>query len=327
MKGEEVRSLVVSELAGPDALRIGSLRLSPTPDDVIVDVHSAGVTFPDLLLTHGRYQVKPEPPFAPGLEVAGVVRSAPADSGIAPGDRVIAFTGHGGGYAATVAVQAPQVVPIPDTMGFDEAVGLMVNYQTAYFGLAERGRLRAGETVLVHGAAGGVGTAAVQIALSLGARVLAVVSDEGKADIAREAGAKEVIMVGDCAKEVAERTRGEGVDLVYDPVGGDRFDASLRLIRPGGRILVIGFAEGRIPQIAANQLLLRNIDAVGVAWGHFVPHDAGLIRRVGAKLNELAGAGHVRPVVGATYALEDGAQALKDLEARKTVGKSVLRLC
>ncbi|MGI6871825.1 MULTISPECIES: NADPH:quinone oxidoreductase family protein [Amycolatopsis] len=326
MRGEDVRSLIVSEPTGPDALRIGSLSLSPAPGDVVIDVHTAGVTFPDLLLTHGRYQVKPEPPFAPGLEVAGVVRSAPARAGVAPGDRVIAFTGHGGGYAATVAVPAQHVVPIPGAMGFDEAVGLMVNYQTSYFGLVERGRLRAGETVLVHGAAGGVGTAAVQIARGLGARVLAVVSDEGKAGIAREAGAEEVILVGGWIDEVGERTAGEGVDLVYDPVGGDRFDASLRLIRPQGRILVIGFAEGRIPQIAANRLLLRNIDAVGVAWGHYVPHDPALIRRVGGKLNELAQAGHVRPLVGATYALEDGAQALKDLEARKTVGKSVLRL-
>lgn len=146
----DVRALVVDEPTGPDALRIGSLTLTPAPDALVVDVHTAGVTFPDLLLTQGRYQVRPEPPFTPGLEVAGVVRSAPADSGIAPGDRVIAFTGHGGGWAETVAVPPHHVVAVPDSLGLDAAVGLMVNYQTAYFGLVERGRLRAGETVLVH---------------------------------------------------------------------------------------------------------------------------------------------------------------------------------
>lgn len=160
----------------------------------------------------------------------------------------------------------------------------------------------------------------MQIAAGLGARVVAVVSDEGKAAVARAAGAHEVVLVRDWTEQAG------GVDVVYDPVGGDRFDASLRLIRPGGRILVIGFADGRIPRIAANRLLLRNIDAVGVAWGHYLPHDPGLIRRVGAKLNDLVAAGHVRPVVGASYAFDDGAQALKDLQARKTVGKSVLTL-
>lgn len=320
MENSDVRALLVTEPAGPAALRIGTL---PVPDaEVVIDVHAAGVTFPDLLLTHGRYQVRPEPPFAPGLEVAGTVRRAAPGTGFAPGDRVVAFTGHGGGYAEAVGVPAAHVVPLPEAIGFVDGVGLMVNYQTAYFGLAERGRLRAGETVLVHGAAGGVGTAAVQVALALGARVLAVVSDDAKAAVARRAGATEVIRTDRWVDEVRERA--DGVDVVFDPVGGDRFDESLRLLRPDGRLLVIGFTEGRIPQVAVNRLLLRNIDVVGVAWGHYAAIDPGMIRRVGTALADLAVAGRVRPVVGRTYAFEDGAEALADLEARRAAGKSVL---
>lgn len=324
MSPEQVRALLVTELTGPRSLTPGVLDLPAEKGNVLIDVHAAGVTFPDLLMTHGKYQVKPDLPFAPGLEVAGIVRSAAEGTGISPGDRVIAFTGHGGGYASTVAVPPQNVVTIPDGMEMADGVSLMVNYQTSYFALVERGRLSADETVLIHGAAGGVGTAAIQIALGVGARVLAVVSDEGKARVARDAGAEEVILTDNWFDEVRRRAGSEGVDVVYDPVGGDRFDASVRLLRPFGRMLVIGFAEGRIPTIAANRLLLRNIDVLGVAWGHYVPHDPDLISRVGRVLNGMVQGGWVRPVVGATYALEDGARALLDLESRKTVGKSVL---
>jgi NADPH2:quinone reductase len=324
MGSGEVRALVIDQPAGPASLRLGTLPAPADDAEVVIDVRAAGVTFPDLLLTWGRYQVKPTPPFTPGLEVAGTVGRAAPGTGLAPGDRVVAFTGHGGGYAEAVGVPAAHVVALPDSVGFVEGVGLMVNYQTAYFALAERGQLRPGETVLVQGAAGGVGTAAIQVALALGARVLAVVSDETKAGIARRAGATEVIRTDGWTEEVRKRTGGAGVDVVFDPVGGDRFDDSLRLIRPDGRLLVIGFTAGRIPQVAVNRLLLRNIAVVGVAWGHYVAEDPALIRRIGTELAGLAGAGRVRPVVGTTYAFEDGAQALLDLEARRTVGKSVL---
>ncbi|MFI5610117.1 NADPH:quinone oxidoreductase family protein [Amycolatopsis sp. NPDC051903] len=322
MKTDEVRALVLAEPAGPAALRLGTLPAPPAGAEVVIDVRAAGVTFPDLLLTRGRYQVRPDPPFAPGLEVAGLVRRAAPGSGFAPGDRVVAYTGIGGGFAETVGVPARAVVPLPDNVDFSAGVALMVNYQTAYFGLADRGRLEPGETVLVHGGAGGVGTAAIQVALALGARVLAVVSDAAKADVARLAGATEVLLAGGWAGEV--RDRFGAVDVVLDPVGGDRFDESLRLLRPGGRLLVVGFTEGRIPQVAVNRLLLRNISVVGVAWGHYAAHDPGLIHRVGAQLSRFAAEGRIRPVVGRTYPFEDGAQALVDLEARRTVGKSVL---
>ena len=318
-----MRALQVTELSGPTGLALRRVDAPAAGEDVVIDVHTAGVTFPDLLLTYGIYHVRPDLPFAPGLEVGGIVRSAPEGADVAAGDRVIAYTGHGG-YAEAVSAPAHCVVPLPDSVDFVSGVSLMVNYQTAYLGVVERGHLRADETLLVHGAAGGVGTAAIQIGRSVGARVLAVVSDEAKAAVASRAGAEEIVFTGNWVEEVRERTAATGVDVVFDPVGGDRFDDSLRLLRPGGRLLIIGFAEGRIPQIASNRLLLRNIAAVGVAWGPLIPFDHDMPRRIGRAVNALLADGHVRPVIGDTYALEDGNEALRDMEARRTVGKSVL---
>ncbi|GEL23723.1 NADPH:quinone oxidoreductase [Pseudonocardia sulfidoxydans NBRC 16205] len=319
----EIRSLQVVDLIGPDGLRLRAApRPGPGDGDVVVDVRAAGVTFPDLLLTRGLYQQRPDLPFAPGLEVAGVVATAAADSGFAAGDRVIAYTGTGG-YAEAVAVPAHHVVPLSPDTDFVVGVTLMVNYQTAYFCLVERGRLSAGETIVVHGAGGGVGTAAIQVALGVGARVIAVVSDDAKEEVARRAGATEVLRTSSWQSEIGELTDG-GPAVVYDPVGGARFEESVRVLRPGGRILVIGFASGSIPQIAGNRLLLRNIEVVGGAWGHFIPHDPGMPRRVGAALDTMLASGVVRPLVEAVYPLADGAAALRDMEARRTRGKSVL---
>lgn len=321
-----IRALHIESLTGPGGLAM--VEVEPpvaTDDDVVIEVHAAGVTFPDLLMTFGKYQRRPELPFAPGLEIAGVVRSAPPASGVAPGDRVAAYTGHGG--YTDVALAAPhEVVPIPDGFDYAEGVTLMVNYQTSYFALAERARLRSGEILLVHGAAGGVGTAAIQIGLGLGARVIAVVNGVAKADVARQAGATEIVDLDGWVDHVRELTDGRGVDVVYDPVGGDRFDDSLRLVAPGGRLVVIGFAEGRIAQVAVNRLLLRNIDLLGVAWGHFIEVDPEMPRRIAAALNRMADEGVVRPVIGERYAFEEGERALRDLAERRTVGKSVLVL-
>jgi NADPH2:quinone reductase len=319
----EMRTLQVIDLIGPDGLRLNSVpRPGPPDGEVIVDVRAAGVTFPDLLMTRGLYQQRPDLPFAPGLEVAGVVAEAVPESGFAVGDRVIAYTGTGG-YAEAVAVPAHHVVPLSPDVDFVAGVSLMVNYQTAYFCLVERGRLAPGETLVVHGAGGGVGTAAIQVGLGIGARVIAVVSNEAKEEVARRAGATEVLRTDSWQSEIRELTDG-GPAVIYDPVGGDRFEESLRALRPGGRIVIIGFASGEIPSIASNRLLLRNVEAIGAAWGHFIPSDPGMPRRVAAALDRMVARGVVQPLVEAVYPLTDGAAALHDMEARRTLGKSVL---
>jgi NADPH:quinone reductase len=297
-----------------------------TPDrGVVVDVAAAGVSFPELLQTRGEYQIKPDLPFVPGSEVAGTVRSAPEDSGFAAGDRVAAFPMLGGW--AEVAV-APEFLTfrLPDALDFAQGAGLILNYHTAYFALAWRGRLRAGETVLVHGAAGGVGTAAIQVAKGLDARVFAVVSTDEKADVAREAGADEVLRSdGAWRDEALERSNG-GVDLVVDPVGGDRFTDSLRSLREGGRVVVVGFTGGAIPEVRVNRLLLRNTEVIGAGWGAFVLGKPAVSREIGEALDRLIVDGAVRPIVGARFGLEQAAEALRALDERRATGKVVLEL-
>jgi NADPH2:quinone reductase len=320
-----MRALRLIELSGPDGLELADV---PEPDAgegmVLIDVHAAGVAFPDLLLTRGEYQIKADPPFVPGIEVAGVVREAPEGSVLAPGMRVAAQTALGG-FAEVAAAPVGLTFAIPDAMTFEQASGFVMNYHTAWFGLARRGRLAAGEALLVHGAAGGVGSAAVQVGKGLGARVIAAVSDEAKEAVARDAGADAVVRVdGDWVGAVRELTDGRGADVVFDPVGGDRFELSPRCLAPEGRLLVIGFAEGRIPEIAANRVLLRNIDVVGVNWGGFLGAHPGLASEGAAALAELFERGFVRPLVGGTYPLEEGARALRDLDERRATGKLVL---
>jgi NADPH2:quinone reductase len=319
-----MRALQVTELSGPLGLRLAEVPEPRFDDEVLIEVRAAGVTFPDLLMTEGKYQVQPELPFVPGLEVAGTVLKAPRGSDLSEGDRVAAYTGWGG-YSEMVAVPASNVVSLPPGVDYVDGVAMMVNYQTAYFALADRGRVVPGETVLVHGAAGGVGSAAVQVAAGLGARVIAVVNGAKKSEVARRAGAEEIIDVsGDWLSNLRRLTGQRGVDVIFDPVGGDRFDTSLRGLAPGGRILVIGFAEGRIPTIRANYLLLKNIEAVGVAWGAYLPLDPDMPRRIGLALAGLVERGFIKPVIGSTYPLAEGQRALEDLAARRTLGKSVL---
>lgn len=321
-----MRALQVTRLDGPRAMELVELPEPAADGAVLVDVAAAGVAFPDLLLTRGRYQMKPELPFTPGVEVAGVVRSAPAGAGVAAGDRVAAFMGLGG-FAEVVAVQPSQIVAIPDGLSFAAASGLVMNYHTAHFALHRRGQLRAGEVLLVHGAAGGVGTAAVQLGTAAGARVLATASTPQKAELVRSLGAEQVLATdGDWAAEVRAATGGRGADVIFDPVGGDRFDASVRCLAPEGRLLVIGFAEGRIPTVAVNRLLLRNVSVVGVGWGAFLAVDPTLTATISADLDRLLASGAVAPVVGATFPMEEGAAALEALESRRALGKVVLRV-
>ena len=320
-----MRAVQITTLDGPTALEVVEVDEPSGEGQVVVDVHVAGVTFPEVLQSRGEYQLKPELPFVPGSEVAGVVRSAPEGSGLQAGQRVAAFPGLGG-FAEVVAVQPAMVFPLPDHVSFEAGAALPMNYLTVHFGLVKRGRLQEGETVLVHGAAGGVGTAAVQLASALGARVIAVTSSPEKAEVAKAAGAHETVTTDDFRGQVKELTGGKGVDLVVDPVGGDRFTDSLRSLAREGRLLVIGFTGGEIPTVKVNRLLLNNISVVGVGWGAYWMGDVPYLQEQWADLLPLLQAGKLDPVLGSSYDLADASQALLELDERRAAGKVLLKV-
>jgi NADPH2:quinone reductase len=318
-----MRAIRITRLDGPDGLELADLPEPAGDDRIIVEVHAAGVGFPDLLMTRGRYQFRPELPFVPGIEMAGIVKSAPAGSRFAAGDHVAAWSplGAWAEYAVTAPIAA---FHIPEGMSFAQATSL-VNYQSAYFGLVDRGQARAGETVLIHGAAGGVGSAAVDIARGLGLVSIAVARGAEKLAVTRELGAHHLLDAeGDWLPEVRRITNDRGVDLVFDPVGGERFLDSVRALAVGGRLLVVGFAAGSIPEVKVNRLLLKNASVVGVAWGEYVRHDNEMPQRVGRALDELWRAGKLHPLVGATFPLERAADALREIESRRATGKVAL---
>jgi NADPH2:quinone reductase len=327
-----MRAIQIAELTGPhDALREVELP-DPEPSHfmtpgrgVVVEVHAAGVSFPELLQTRGEYQIKPDLPFVPGSEVGGVVVSAPDGAAVSEGDRVAAFCMLGG-FAETVVAPEHLVFPLGDALDFAQGAGLVLNYHTAYFSLVMRGRYSSGETVLVQGAAGGVGTAALQLAKGLGARVIGVVSSDEKERVAREAGADEVVRSDGPWKDEVKELSGGGVDIVIDPVGGDRFTDNLRSLREGGRCVVVGFTGGSIPEVRVNRLLLNNVDVVGAGWGAFVFSKPDVVRAIGADVGRLADAGFVRPIVGARFPLSDAADALELLDSRGATGKVVLEV-
>jgi NADPH2:quinone reductase len=319
-----VRAVQVVRLDGPAAVEVRDVpEPERGPDQVLVDVRAAGVSFPDVLQTKGIYQYKPDLPFTLGSEVAGVVREAPDTSPLLPGDRVAAFPGTGA-FAEVVAVHADHVLPLPDEVSFTAGAALPMNYLTAHFALLVRGHLRKGQTVLVHGAAGGVGTAVVQLATALGARVIAVVSTEAKAEVARTVGAADAVLVDGFRDAVKELTGGAGVDLVVDPVGGDRFTDSLRSLAPEGRLLVIGFTAGDIPTVKVNRLLLNNIDVVGVGWGGYALGRPGYLAGQWTDLEPHLRSGALDPLISATLPLEKAAEALTRIDERQVTGKVVL---
>jgi NADPH2:quinone reductase len=320
-----MRAAQITALDGPAAVRVVEIDEPAAEGRVLIDVHAAGVAFPDVLQTRGRYQLKPDLPFVPGTEVAGVVRSAPAGAAVRPGDRVAAFPGIGG-FAEAVAVDPDLVFPLPDEVAFEGGAALPMNYLTVHFALVRRGGLRAGETVLVHGAAGGIGTAAVQLAAALGARVVAVTSSKEKAEVAVAAGAHETVLADGFLAAVKELTGGEGVDVVVDPVGGDRFTDSLRSLRPEGRLLVVGFTGGEIPTLRANRLLLNNVSAVGVGWGAFWGRRPEYPREQWAELLPLLRDGRITPPIGQVHPLADAAVALAEIDERRATGKVVLEV-
>lgn len=320
-----MRAVQVVTHDGPEALVINDIpEPTPGPDDVLIDVHRAGVAFPDLLLSRNQYQVKPDLPFSLSADFAGyIVEDA---HGFKAGQRVVGARSHGGAQER-VACPAGAVFALPDAISFEEAVALPMNYLTAHFALLERGEMKEGETVLVHGAAGGVGTAAIQVAKVFGARVIAVVSTEEKAQVARDTGADEAILIDGFKDEAKRLTDGKGVDIVVDIVGGDVFLDSLRALAPQGRLLVVGFAAGQgIPEVKVNRLLLNNIDVRGVGWGAFAAITPGYQQRQWEELYPHMENGKIKPPVGKVYEMEEFGQALIDMDERKTIGKSVIRV-
>src|SRR4051812_31438472 len=315
-----MRAIQITNLNGPDeALELVDI---PEPEashmltpgsGVLVDVHAAGVSFPEVLQTRGEYQIKPDVPFVPGSEVGGTRRDT--------GERVAACCMLGG-FAEVAVAPDFMVFPIPDSWDYAQGAALVLNYHTAYFALRTRGRLAEGETVLVHGAAGGVGTASLQVAKGLGARTIAVVSSDEKERVAREAGADEVVR-SDAAWKDEVKELG-GADVVVDPVGGDRFTDSLRSLREGGRLVVVGFTGGSIPEVKVNRLLLNNTEVVGAGWGAYVMTKPDENRAIGEAVGKLVESGAVRPIVGDRFPLERAAEALKVIDERRATGKVVL---
>lgn len=309
-----MKAIQVTALSGPSDVILADVPEPTGP--VLIDVEYAGVTFPDVLLTRGLYQIRPDLPFIPGSEVAGTVRSD--GHGFTAGQRVAAFPGLGG-FAETVATDPRLVFTLPDTVDLTTAAALPMNYLTMHFALRRRAGLHAGETVLVQGAAGGIGTAAIHLAKAYGAYVIAVVSTPEKVATAEAAGADEVILADGFRETVGQRA-----DVVVDPVGGDRFTDSLRCLRPEGRLLVIGFTAGDIPTVKVNRLLLNNISVVGVGWGAFWMPRLEYLQEQWADLLPLLG--DLRPAIDSILPLEDAAAALTAVDERRVQGKMLLRV-
>lgn len=319
-----MKACVVKELSGPSGIVYADVPdVTGGDETVVVEVRAAGVCFPDLLMTKGEYQLRVPPPFTPGMEIAGVVTTAPAGSGFTAGDRVSASTLLGG-YAEQVAVPVAAVRRSPAELDDAEAVSLLVNYNTMYFAYERRAALRPGETVLVLGSAGGVGTAAIQIAKAMGAKVIAAVHRESATDFVSSLGPDAVIPLTEgWAQAVRDATGGRGVDVVVDPVGGAAFDDAIRTLATDGRLLVIGFAAGGIPTVKVNRLLLRNIGVLGVAYGEYINRDPASAAVFADGLATLVTAG-LKPPPAQRYPLSEAQAALQSLDDGGVFGKVVL---
>jgi NADPH2:quinone reductase len=317
-----MKAIQITTLDGPQAVELVDVDAPAVEDgQVLIAVKASGVSFPEVLQTRGLYQLKPPVPFTPGAEVAGDVIVADESTGFRPGDRVAALTLLGG-FAEQAVAQATMVFALPDSVSYQQGASLPLNYLTAYFALIERGKLTAGESVLVHGAAGGVGTASIQMAKAFGAdRIIAVTSTAEKGVVAMEAGATEFVLV-DGFKDAVKGSG--GVDIVVDPVGGDRFTDSLRCLKDDGRLLVIGFTAGDIPTVQVNRLLLNNLSVVGVGWGAYALKRPGHVATEWAAILPHLESGALDPVVGETFSLDEADKALALIDERKATGKVLL---
>jgi len=326
-----MKAWVVRRNGPPDSMTFEDLPDPGTPPGMLrIAVEAAGVNFFDSLLVAGTYQQKPDLPFVPGAEVAGVVVGVPRDSGFEAGDRVLVRVQAdglgGGGYAELAHARPEDVLKIPDSMSFEEAAAFFINYQTGWFGLNRRAQLQPGEFLLVHGAAGGVGSAAVQLGKAAGAVVIASVGSAQKAAVCRRLGADLVVQhhEQDVAQAVKDFTRGHGADVVYDPVGGDAFERSTKCIAFEGRLVVVGFASGQIPQARANHVLVKNYSVVGLHWGLYNERRRDLVDECTQELLRLYSAGRIAPLVSRRVPLERAAEALSDVAAGRSTGKTVL---
>lgn len=320
-----MRALICDDYTGIESLRVGALPdPEPAPGTVLVKVEAVTINFADTLMVKGQYQIKPDPPFSPGYELAGTVIVANQAPGLSPGDRVCGFTPHGG-LAEKAVIAANNAARLPDNISSDTASTLPGGYGTSYHALVDRADLRSGEALLVLGASGGVGMAAVQIGNILGARVLAAVSSEEKANAARQAGAHDVIRYDQVdIREAMKELTGDGVDVVYDPVGGATTEQALRSTNWNGRLLVIGFAAGDIPHIPLNLPLLKGNSIVGVFWGRFTQEEPERHANNFAQIVDWAADGQIDPIIQKRYSLEDGAAALQWIADRKAVGRVIV---
>ena len=322
-----MRAVLCKQYGPPESLLFEEIP-SPTagPGEVVVSVKAASVNFPDVLIIQNKYQFKPPLPFTPGSELAGIVKAVGAGvSAFKPGDKVIAFTTYGA-FAEEVKTEATRLLPLPDKMSFEAGAAFLLTYATSDHALRDRGALRPGETLMVLGAAGGVGVAAIEIGKALGARVIACASNEDKLAVCREHGADATINYAkeDLREQIKALTGGKGVDVVYDSVGGPYSEPAFRSLAWRGRLLVVGFAAGEIPKLPLNLALLKGASVVGVFWGDFVRREpkefAASVRQLGQWYAE----GKLRPHVSQTFPLEKAADALKLMAARQVKGKVVL---
>ncbi len=323
-----MKAIVCKDWGLPDTLALEEVPdPQPGPGQVVLQVKAAAVNFPDVLIIQGKYQYKPALPFTPGNEVSGVVLAVGAGvQGYQPGDKVIAFAAHGG-FAEQLLAPAAALMPMPPGMDFDTAAAITLTYGTSHHAVVDRAQLKAGETMLVLGAAGGVGLAAIEIGKALGARVIAAASSDEKLAVCREHGADVLINYssGDLREAIKAATDGKGPDVIYDPVGGEYAEPAFRSIGWRGRYLVVGFANGEIPKLPLNLMLLKGASLVGVFWGEFVKREpkanlAGMMQLLG-----WLGEGKIRPHISARYALADTPRALDAMAARKVTGKVIIQ--
>ena len=326
-----MKAWVVRQLGGPGSLNLEDVDPGePAEGMVRIKVRAAAINFPDALMVAGLYQSKPDLPFVPGVEVSGEVVSAPSDAGFKAGDRVMALVDNAGltrgGYAEVTDAAPGSVSRMPDRMSFEEGAGFTLVFQTGWFGLHRRANLKAGETLLVHAGAGGVGSAAIQLGKAAGATVIATAGSDEKVDVCRRLGADYSInyKTGDFVEEVKRITGGRGADVVFDPVGGDVYDRSTKCIAFEGRIVIVGFTSGRIPQAAANHVLIKNYSVVGLHWGLYTKRAPELIAPAARALLDLYDSGKIKPHISARIPLSEAPRALAMVAEGKSTGKVIL---